>query len=85
MKDAVLMWAYLTRRKLANFISGGELQIYANLYDANSTMRSITNSIAMQALNKDTIEAAREFYNTKFRAAEVDHFARVAAALEYRK
>jgi hypothetical protein len=85
MKDPVLMWAYVLRTKLANFISGGDLQLYANLYDANSTMRSITNSIAMQALNQDTIESAREFYNTKFRAAEADHFARVSAALEHRK
>lgn len=85
MKDTVLMWAYLLRRKVANFISGGDLQMYVNLYDANATMRSITNSIAMQALNKDTIEEAKEFYYTEFRAAEADHFARVSAALEHRK
>ena len=85
MKDSLLMWAYLLRRKLANFISGGDLQMYSDLYDANATMRAITNSIAMQALNKDTIEAAREFYNTEFRAAEDQHFDRVFKLLENRK
>lgn len=85
MKDAVLMFAYLLRRKVANFISGGELQMYANLYDANATMRSITNSIAMQALNKDTIEEAKEYYYTEFHAAEEKHFERVFKVLENRK
>lgn len=82
MKDAVLMLAYLLRTKLANFISGGDLQMYANLYDANATMRAITNSIAMQALNQDTIEDAREFYNREFRSAEEQHFERVSKLLE---
>ena len=40
MKDSLLMWAYLLRRKLANFISGGDLQMYSDLYDANATMRA---------------------------------------------
>lgn len=85
MKDAFLMWAYLLRRKLANFISGGELQMYVNLYDANATMRAITNSIAMQALNKDNLEEAKEFYYSEFRAAEDQHFERVFKILENRK
>lgn len=85
MKDAVLMWAYLVRRKFANFISGGDLQMYSDLHDANVTMRAITNSIAMQALNKDNLEEAKEFYYTEFRAAEDQHFERVFKILENRK
>lgn len=76
------MWAYVLRTKLANFISGGDLVMYRSLYEANSTMRTITNSIAMQAVNQDTIEAAREFYHTKFQAAEEQHFERVFKILE---
>jgi hypothetical protein len=82
MKDAVSFWAYTLRMKLANFISGGDLQMYASLYEAHSTMRVITNSIAMQAVNQDTIEAAREFYHTEFQAAEDQHFERVFKILE---
>lgn len=79
------MWAYVLRTKLANFISGGDLVMYRSLYEVNSIMRSITNSIAVQAVNQDTIEAAREFYHTEFQAAEEQHFERVFKILENRK
>jgi hypothetical protein len=82
MKDLVVMFVYLLRRRVANFISGGDLEIYADLYTANNTARAITNSIAMRALSQDTIEAAREFYNIEFRAAEEQHFERVFKVLE---
>ena len=84
MKDWFLNTTYFIRLRIANFISGGDLQIYSNLYEAHSTMRTITNSIAMQALNKATIEEAKEFYNTEFRSAEKQHFERVFNIIENR-
>ena len=84
MKNWFLNTTYSIRLSIANFISGGDLQNYANLYETHSAMRTITNSIAMQALNKDTLEEAKEYYNTEFRIAEKQHFERVFNIIEKR-
>ena len=78
-----IQWLFYDfRLRLANFISGGELRQYAGLYSAHSTYRQISQSIASEALQCETIEEAREQYYREIQKSQEELFKRIDKILK---